>query len=198
MAKPQFNPRTRPYGNRKVGTRPEKKRILIICGGETEKLYFDQFRPAVKPRIFAKGIAPDQLVEWAENKRDSEKDIEAVWCVFDCDDFGRRYDEAHRLAQNKGFKVAASNPCFELWFVLHYREIHQRITTANCQTTLKKLLKKPYEKTDSSIFFELEPNRPAATTRARQMTEKHTPKASGAVPNPGTGVHLLLEALGVR
>ena len=201
MAKPQFNPRTRPYGKRKVGNRTEKKRILIICGGDTEKLYFEQFKPLVRPHkleIHADGKAPQQLVELAESKREEIGDIDEVWCVFDCDDFGKHYDEAHRLAQNKGFRVAASNPCFELWFVLHYREIHQRITTANCQAQLKKLRDKSYNKTDASIFFELEPNRSKATERAQAMAEKHPPKPSGAAPNPGTGIHLLLEALGVK
>lgn len=201
MAKPQFNPRTRPYGNRKVGTRSERKRILIICGGDTEKWYFEQFKPSVRPHkleIDFDRIAPHQLVERAEKTRDSLKDIDEVWCVFDCDNFGKHYDEAHRLAQSKGFKVAASNPCFELWFVLHYREIHQRITTKDCSKQLASLRKKPYNKTDSSIFFELEPKRAEATKRAQGMAEKHPPKSSGAAPNPGTGIHLLLKALGVE
>lgn len=44
-----------------------------------------------------------------------------VWAVFDADNHPR-VDEAIHICQNAGVGVAHSNPCFELWLILHHQD----------------------------------------------------------------------------
>ena len=41
------------------------------------------------------------------------------WCVFDVD-VHPYLREATALAKSNGIKLAISNPCIELWFLLHF------------------------------------------------------------------------------
>jgi hypothetical protein len=43
-----------------------------------------------------------------------------IWCVFDVDDHPNLND-ARQLADGRGVALAVSNPCFELWLLLHFR-----------------------------------------------------------------------------
>lgn len=110
----------------KVESIPMNKTILIVCEGQTEKLYFDAF-PVLGVRVDAvnlQGQTKLKLVETTEMIQSEEKRDE-VWCVFDMDvNRGEKefsdYDNAIVKAESLGFKVAYSNDAFELWFYLHF------------------------------------------------------------------------------
>ncbi len=57
----------------------------------------------------------------ADHERDENLRYEEVWCVFDIDDHPH-VPEARDMALGNGIKLAISNPCFELWILLHFRE----------------------------------------------------------------------------
>ena len=118
---------------RKIG-RKRYKTILIVCEGQTEKLYFDSFviRKDLKVEVIdKKGQTKLKLVNETSNLiktlKKKEK-YEEVWCVFDMDkkeggkDFSD-FDNAISKAKSNQIKVAYSNDCFELWFYLHYHYI---------------------------------------------------------------------------
>ena len=44
-----------------------------------------------------------------------------VWCVTDVDEH-KRLEPALDKAKGNDIRVALSNPCFELWLLLHFRE----------------------------------------------------------------------------
>lgn len=122
-----WNKKTQPSGY-KIDTIPINKTILIICEGQTEKLYFESF-PVLGVKVRAidlKGQAKLKLVESTIEIVDTndDKDIE-VWCVFDMDvkrgaDEFADFDNAISKALQLGYNVAYSNDAFELWFFLHY------------------------------------------------------------------------------
>lgn len=107
---------------------PINKTILIVCEGQTEKLYFESF-PVLGLKIKAfdlGGQSKLRLVESAQeivNTTDFEYD--EIWCVFDMDinrgaaEFSD-FDNAIERAKNLGYKIAYSNDVFELWFYLHF------------------------------------------------------------------------------
>jgi len=112
----------------KIETIPINKTILIVCEGQTEKLYFKSF-PVLGVKIKAidlKGQAKLKLVESTkEIVTNAKEEYNEVWCVFDMDvkrganefaDFDNSISKALLL----GYKVAYSNDAFELWFYLHY------------------------------------------------------------------------------
>jgi hypothetical protein len=107
---------------------PIKKTMLIVCEGQTEKLYFESF-PVLGVRIKIidlKGLAKLRLVEATkEIIEQSSDEFNEVWCVFDMDlkqgaaEFAD-FDNAIVKAKLLGYNVAYSNDAFELWFYLHY------------------------------------------------------------------------------
>lgn len=115
----------------KVDTIPINKSILIVCEGQTEKLYFESF-PVLGLKVKAidlEGQSKTKLVETTEKIiESSEFDYDEIWCVFDMDykngetEFAD-FDNAINKAKQLGYKVAYSNDSFELWFYLHYNKI---------------------------------------------------------------------------
>jgi hypothetical protein len=115
---------------------PKKPLFLIVCEGEiTEKDYFNCLRikkkiSSLRIRIVTggkdcRGTDPKTLVECAKRKRveflkQEGLDYDQTWCVFDCDDH-KTLDQAIDQANANGINHALSNPCFEIWCLLHFR-----------------------------------------------------------------------------
>ncbi len=112
----------------KIDTIPENKTILIVCEGQTEKLYFESF-PVLGLSVTAidlKGQSKMKLIESTEEIIErSEYKYDGVWCVFDMDvkrgaDEFSDFDNAINKGNQLGYNIAYSNDSFELWFYLHY------------------------------------------------------------------------------
>jgi RloB-like protein len=73
---------------------------------------------AVTVVVRAKGQAPKNLIMYASTM--SLEEFDEKWCVVDTDEFD--LDDAARIAAEKSVHLAVSNPCFELWLLLHHRE----------------------------------------------------------------------------
>jgi hypothetical protein len=125
-------------GHRRRPTIEPQARLLIVCEGRvTEPKYFSDMRRAeeirlVEIRIEGAGAVPRTVVQRAlalkeeaerEAKRSSDPSLrfDEVWCVFDIDDHPRLND-AKQLADANEILLAISNPCFELWVLLHLKD----------------------------------------------------------------------------
>lgn len=126
-----WNKKPKPSGYR-IDTIPINKTILIVCEGQTEKLYFESF-PVLGVKIKAidlKGQSKLKLIESTKEIIDStDEEYNEVWCVFDMDvkrgaDEFADFDNAINKALELGYKAAYSNDAFELWFYLHYNLIN--------------------------------------------------------------------------
>ncbi|MBL4609077.1 MAG: RloB domain-containing protein [Pseudomonas sp.] len=112
-----------------------KVEIYIVCEGQnTEPQYFTScaqaygsglviIRPipaAGAPMTLVSKAAELKATLLAERRRskDSYDCCFRVWAVFDRDEHPR-VDEALQMARDHKVDVAFSNPCFELWPVLH-------------------------------------------------------------------------------
>jgi len=106
----------------------EKPSILIVCeGGNTEPSYFNQFRlSSATIRAVGEGYNTVSLINRARQLANDKK-YDQVWCVFDKDDFSENdFNNAIRIAESQGFKVAYSNQSFEYWLILHFDD-HQGV-----------------------------------------------------------------------
>ena len=65
-------------------------------------------------------LDPAGLVEYAARLARETADIDEVWCIVDVDEFD--IQAAVTLAARRGVQLAVSNPCFELWLLLHHEE----------------------------------------------------------------------------
>jgi hypothetical protein len=59
--------------------------------------------------------------EEAKQQRDENLQFDSVWAVFDVDEHPN-LAEACALASREGIEVGMSNPCFELWALLHFQD----------------------------------------------------------------------------
>ena len=115
-------------------------RILIVCEGEkTEPSYFKSFdqmqHGSVVYEIDCEGgkINTVQVVEKAIELRnkaiDNHTPYDAVWTVFDKDDFpASSFNAAIEKARQHEIGCAWSNEAFELWYVFHFVN---RVTAMN-------------------------------------------------------------------
>lgn len=120
---------------KEISRRPQKRRkrnpvVYLICEGtETEIKYFKRFRSRgchidIIP-LSSQYKSADKLVQKAEATMGNyvyypdEGDV--VWCVFDRDDnTDEMLQKAKKFAEKEGYKLAFSNPAFELWFLYHF------------------------------------------------------------------------------
>lgn len=117
--------------------REPKRRFVIFCeGAKTEPAYFDAIRRSCADALIeVETIAPagvaytlaqaavDRARELGLSRRsrkplDSFEERDEVWAVFDRDEHPR-YKDAVALCDGAGVRAGRSNPCFEVWLILH-------------------------------------------------------------------------------
>jgi hypothetical protein len=198
--------RDRPLGRRRP-TREPVPRILVVCEGEvTEARYLDEFRrweknALVTVVIDSRSAHPKTLVERALRQRDEaeesarrQRDVnlrfDEAWCVFDVDEHAS-LDAVEEEARRHGIRLAISNPCFELWALLHFQDHGAHTTCADLARQLRQHLP-TYQK--ELPFAKLASGYEAAVGRARALERRHE-DAGTPGENPSTGVHHLTERI---
>ena len=198
--------RKRPPGRRPPHREPGR-RVLVVCEGVvTEREYLRGFQrwcrnPLVDVEIAREHGVPRTVVEVAKRlkhaaERDarSQKDAflayDSVWCVIDVDEHPK-LDEALDMARANGVEVALSNPCFELWLRLHFRESPGMRDRKAAQRMTGEFLP-GYDKHLS--FDALQGGYEDAVRRAERLD---TLAAEAGEPgrNPTTGVYRLTEEI---
>ncbi len=133
-------------------------RLIVIAteGTETEPQYFRMFHNTrvqieVLPTPKDEGdpkrghSSPDavleRLMEFEEEYQLDESDER--WLVIDIDRWEpKMLDDVARSCGQQGFRMAVSNPCFELWLYLHRSDIDagKKHTAKTLEADLRKLL----------------------------------------------------------
>lgn len=147
---------------RREAFRDPRPRLLIVCEGKnTEPQYFKQFAKFHRNSLVQVEIAEGQGVpltlvriardrqnaanEEAKRQGDDNLKFDSVWCVFDIDEHPH-VPEAKEMARTLEIGVAISNPCFELWLLLHLRDCPGMQHRHAMQAMLKALVP-DYDKT---------------------------------------------------
>lgn len=152
------------------------------------------------------GMAPQTLVRRAcedtkKSRRSARKhgspDFDEIWCVFDVDNHP---DIPHALfeARQRGVHVALSNPCFELWLVLHCEDQRAYVERHRIQqraSELDLLEGKSGKSIVSAALKMLEENYEAAKRRAKELDELHKGNGSPPLSNPSTGLWRLVDRI---
>lgn len=129
----------------------------------------------------------------AEDKAQRDENLlhDQVWCVFDRDEHPR-FEEACARAEQEDLRVALSNPCFELWPLLHLEAQTERLHRHDLQRKVTKLLKLANPK--SLPLEKFHHGYQDAVDRARELrkTAACTERPRG---NPTTNVDELTEQI---
>jgi len=196
---------------RGVVTRQPKQLVVIGAEGRnrTEQLYFQNFNRIQRRYVvkFAPENATDpvrivrSVQKWMERQDDFElgpgKDY--AYAVFDTDTDGKKEDEirtAKALAEQTGIRLLWSNPCFEVWYILHFG--YSTAPFSSNGEVLRRLARfLPNYKKNDDVFDRLFEDTAEAVRRAKQLRHYHRENAHIRVMdrNPGSEVDELVEML---
>jgi RloB-like protein len=163
---------------------------LILCEGTvTERLYLRDLQSRTAVQLVVEPCSGNPLTKIQQAKKRWKENPgvwERVWCVTDVDDHTEEVKRAEASIRDlKWLNLAISNPCIELWALLHFEDQFAWISSKSAQDRFEKhcpgYLRKKH--LPAKQLFEREHK---ALERARKLTP-------GA--NPSTGIPDLIEAL---
>ena len=127
---------------RRVETRPELKTVIVFCEGQvTEPDYLNGLMrlpelrqsTSLTVQIAEQHGMPRTLVESAiKQKRQSGAELDECWCLFDAESPQHHpylVESVNRAAETPGVHVAVSNPCFEVWLLMHFTDVARYLST---------------------------------------------------------------------
>lgn len=136
-------PKTFGQRKNKSETRLPNRVFVIACEGKTEETYFKAFN---KPqyRIYVKNENTEVEVLEKQDEKDTKSfpvyvmellkeyqeyygaDNEELWLVIDRDKQNLSKSQLREIIEKcaeKKYNIALSNPCFELWLLLHIKDL---------------------------------------------------------------------------
>jgi hypothetical protein len=146
---------------------------------------------------------PQRIVRQAERLRmeadsaarrglDDNLRYDEVWCVFDRDEHAH-FDEAIDKAAAIKLSLAVSNPCFELWILLHFQDQASGLTRHLAADKVRKHLP-GYNKKITFTELSAAGHTGQAIKRAKRM-EDDARELGKWTDNPTSGVWKLVENL---
>lgn len=200
--------------NRQVGTRDPKKRVVVVCEGEkTEPMYLNLVNARSDAALIELVVVdetsttPKQLVERAcrEKKaaerqgrqtKDPNTKIDELWCAFDVDEHPL-IKEARQQAEANNIHLAVSNPCIEIWLLLHFKNqqgyIHRHDAKRELQNYIADYDKRLTNLDDLEESFEI------ARERAKKLDAKHEGDGTKFPDNnPSSGMWKLVESMSAQ
>ncbi len=151
-------------------------------------------------RIVVKGTGRNtrSLLKYAREHVETEfPQADIVWLMYDQDDFPLdNFDNTQYSAEDKKdirqYRVAWSNECIELWFVLHFQDLEVNNGREHYQEIIKQRF--GYEKNLENLYDLLKDKTNVAIKRAKRQYESYNdlPPSQRC---PATRVYELVEEL---
>ena len=161
--------------------------FFVFCEGPTEIAYVKFLRSLYRLpiQVIPKKGEANISKEMIDNSRRDyvQTSQDKVFLMFDLDIKGL----LERLQKIPDAVLLVSNPCIELWFLLHYKDVNADLSSKTCIQRLSSITK-GYKKGTLSVEEKktLSDNRAIAIERACKMSE---------YKNPSTTIYRLLLAL---
>ena len=179
--------------------------VLFIAEGnnKTEENYLSNFQKRTGIRIVpANGNDTDpvnmisQLRKQAKEMGLSVKYGDKAYCIIDTDTDRAKQSKIDIACskQTSLVRVITSSPCFEEWFLCHFRKSTGYQTSAEAIAELKKHLPE-YEK-NKNIFPQIKDKTSAAIDNAKDLEQHHLKqgkKIHSTESNPSTEVYKIVE-----
>ena len=165
--------------------------FLVFCEGETEENYIDfirrQYKSPIKivPKVEGSQISQNLVCKRQKELKLSKNEHISTFLMYDL-------DVAPIVEKLKTCKAVwlCSNPCIELWFLLHSKAQTASLTTDNCIQSLRNAhpdwhnYQKPHiTDTQKTILWD---NKAVAIERAKALEESS---------NPSSTIYKLLEII---
>lgn len=164
-----------------------KPNFFVFCEGETEMAYVKFLRSLYRAPIQVipkkgKSNISEDYIERSKNEY-VRTDQDKVFLMYDLDVDGI----LENLQKIPHAELLVSNPCIELWFLLHYQDQKSEISSDKCVQKYQKVSKQ-YKKgvlseEEKKVLAE---RKDIAIKRAKKLLEFN---------NPSTTIYRLLEML---
>lgn len=152
----------------------------VFCEGKTEEAYISCLRSKYRipidivSKIVGNKITDRFIREYKRGKPIHEKDKDFL--IYDA-------DVPEILDRLRGINTAmliASNPCMELWFLLHYKNQTASISSQDCIRELSKRNRNSYQKgvIDKNLEAKLTENLTKACERASHLILFNNPSSN--------------------
>jgi hypothetical protein len=194
--------------SRRSAFRDPRIRISVVCEGKlTEPSYLKALARYCRtlihveeamgvPMSIANRAIALQLQNRGEATNTFAKDDE-FWAVFDRDEHPQ-FDEAINKAENAGVSVAYSNPCFELWLVLHYKNWDRPVSRGDIQRELRKLMPGYDPRKSKIVDFEAIKHAVQQAEARGSVLESNRKKEGAPRGNPSTSLFKLTSRIRFR
>lgn len=197
--------RNRDSLQRRKPLRQPKPRFLIVCEGiVTEPRYFKDVRhierassisrsnPAGHQRPSSNGLLSGREKPTArrESSRTTTKSTRKYGAYSTLDEHPL-IPEARDQARANGIELAISNPCFELWALLHFQDQRAHIERGKVQHLCRRHMRNYEKQLDYQI---LRPKYSDALKRAEDLEKWHDSRGTAGA-NPSTTVYRLVERI---
>ncbi|WP_175105141.1 RloB family protein [Pararobbsia alpina] len=195
---------------RKNPKRPTYDRILVVTEGEkTEVKYFEEIRrfyglssAHIQVCHSPYGTSPQQVVGYARDRCLETSEWEQVFCVIDRDDHqsyvnalhaSQALHQRHRndLGEPIAFTAIPSNPCFELWLLLHFQANEGHIHRDDVVRLLRDHIR-DYKKGRGGTFEATMPHLDRAYAHAARLRAREEGRG---MTNPSTCVDEIVRTL---
>ena len=162
--------------------------LYVFCEGEPEEDYVNMIKtvyriPSIQIRAKVRGnkISKEFIKRYKLNIETHPKDLDFLMYDLDVDGFLKKLQDIPQTM------LLVSNPCIELWFLLHEKAQKSNINTTNCCNEIKKRFK-GYEKgtLNEEMKKKLKEKQSKAIRRAKELTK---------FGNPSSTIYLLIELL---
>lgn len=188
---------------------PERKGRRVVRvhteGRVTERDYLNHWARRNRGVLIswgASGMSPLSLVARAREEvnksrrfgsRQGSLSFDEIWCVFDADEHPNR-SQAIFEARQSDIDVAVSNPCFELWLVLHVEDRARPVHRSDIQRDATKLNLIRGKSVPDAAWENLKNDYEDAKRRAQALDQMHR-NVSPPGSNPSTDVWRLVERI---
>ena len=180
-----------------------KRRILVVGDGKTEENYFDGItcvNPDIVIRSFGAGkTGIGQILKRTRTCMDKLgidiRDGDRVAVVMDLDlRYGTKdVTTIEHECKNAGIELYMSNPCFEVWLLLHFQKFDRPSNPKDLIGFMEKVLNGPYVKSKLLKWDEIKVKR--AIEFADSLYGKNFTNSECVLRNPSTTVHRLVSSL---
>jgi hypothetical protein len=149
-----------------------------------------ELSPGGTPKTLVERAAKKKKEATKLGKKDRNLLYDSVWCVFDVDEHPF-LPEAKEQATANGIHLAVSNPCFELWLLLHFQDQRAHIERDRVQRLFRDCIPDYGKDVPCERLLPLCED---AVQRAQALEDWQNSRGC-AGNNPSTGVHRLLQLI---
>lgn len=183
------------YGSRPVGIRIPLPVVIIVCDDRTTApAYFNELKRKVKQHVTVtiipasrQGASPGEVVERAiaeyKNLAAGGSKGDAAWAVFDMEREAHcrtQAQEARERAEARKVNVALSDPCYEVWTLLHLEDTGQAFN--DCTQVIDRVrqlwkarFSQPFDRKAQADYSKIIGFRQEAAARAKRHWEAEDP-----------------------